>query len=170
MQTIQKQKWGGADWLIIDTILSIFDTSIGDITKSIGHKAKYSSSCWVKRVLNGEGFFVNTFSFLTTILIFTLIFFLIVRAVFFVLYKQRVSIFFISFSFWPYLAIILMEGNLLQLIFFACGDLRLAFSLAFSDKAMNILSWFCFFSLMMFATVTFPLLYSAYQKKTRFFS
>ncbi len=170
MQTIQKQKWTGADWLITDRILAIFNTSIGNITKSIDHKAKYSSSFWVKRVLKGEGFLVNTLSYFTTILIFTLVFYLIARAAFFMLYKQRWSMFFRSFSFWPYLAIILMEGNLIQLIFFACGDLRLAFSLTFSEKTINMLSWLFFFTLMMLATAMFPMLYSAYNSKSRFFS
>jgi hypothetical protein len=63
-----------------------------------------------------------------------------------------------------------MDGNLLQLVFFACSDIRLAFSITFSDKAMNAFSWLCFFALMSFSITIFPLIYSAYGNKARYFS
>lgn len=78
--------------------------------------------------------------------------------------------FFRSYSFWPYLMILLMEGNILQLIFFSCGDLHLSFSLLFSEKIGNIFAWACFFVMIIFSTALFPLLYSAYHHRIRSFS
>jgi hypothetical protein len=170
IQTIQKQKWAGADWLIADKILLAFNTTMVDLSSSIDFKAKYSSPFWVNRMTNGEGFLVNSLSYFITVIIFTALVYLIARAAFFMLYKKKLSIFFRSFAFWPYLAIMLMEGNLLQLIFFACGELHLPFSTHFSDRISNVLGWLWFFILLMCATAIFPMLYSAYRNKIKYFS
>ena len=58
----------------------------------------------------------------------------------------------------------------MQLVFFACSDIRLSFSNTFSDKVMNAFSWLCFFALMSLSITIFPLIYSAYGKKARYFS
>lgn len=169
MQTIQKQKWSGADWLITDHILALFSTNINSLSKSLDNKYKYSSTFLRNRLGNGEGFLVNSLSYLTTITVITIAIFLILKLVFSLLIKHRWSLFFRIFSYWPYLTLLLMDGNLLQLIFFTCGDIRLAFSLRFSDKMMNMFSWFCLFALTCFSMAMFPLIYSAYRNRSRYF-
>jgi hypothetical protein len=53
VQTIQRQKWSGADWLITDKILGLFSTSISNISKGIDHKYGYTSSFWKNRIGTG---------------------------------------------------------------------------------------------------------------------
>jgi hypothetical protein len=170
IQTIHEQKWAGVNWLITDKIMLAFNTTIIDLSSSIDFKANHSSPFWVDRVANGEGFLVNSFSYFTTVIIFTALVYLIARAAFFLLYRHRCSLYVRSFAFWPYLALMLMEGNLLQLIFFACGELQLPFSLKFSNRILNALGWLWFFILLMCATAFFPMLYSAYRNKIKYFS
>lgn len=53
IQAIQKQKWGGANWLITDRLLALFSTNINNITVAIDYKSNYTSTFWKNRQHNG---------------------------------------------------------------------------------------------------------------------
>lgn len=162
-QTIQTNKWQGMNWMITDQVLTFFGSSMKKISNGLDYKKNHTSSHFKSYQPSGEGLFPNGLSFLLTVSLVTLFLFLILRGVFFLLFHHRWSLYFRSFSFWPYLIVILMEGNLLQLIFFACGNLKLSFSLGLSEKVSNVFSWTFFYLFTVVASALFPMLLSSYR-------
>lgn len=107
-QTILTNKWQGMNWMVTDKLLALFGSSMKKITAGLDYKKHHTSSHFKSYQPSGEGLFPNGLSFLLTVALVTLFLFLLLRGAFFLLFNHRWSIYLRSFSFWPYLIVILM--------------------------------------------------------------
>ena len=81
----------------------------------------------------------------------TILVFLTCRFLFFLLFNFKVSIFLRQYSFWPYLAIILMDGNLQFISYLVAFEFRYLFFADFPNKLLTVWVLSTFFAILVFA-------------------
>jgi hypothetical protein len=111
----------------------------------------YSSQKFIDIEGNSNGFFVNTANFFLSNMIIIVGMFLILRMLFFLLFKYRISIFFRQYSFWPYLVVILLDGNLQFASFLVGFELKWLFAHSISNKILTIWLLIIFFFIFTFS-------------------
>ena len=84
------------------------------------------------------------------------------------LFNYKVSKLIRPFSFWGYIGLIMMDGNLQIVFFLMFSQDKLLFSLDFSDKVQNFLSNIVFFLFLWFSVASYFMYYSLYKKLAKY--
>lgn len=130
---------------------------------------QYSSPKFVEVESTSNGFFINTANFFLSNMLLTIGMFLVCRFLFFLLFRFRISVLFREFSFWPYLAIILMEGNLQFASYLVAFEFRWMFATTLANKLMT--SWLVcvFYLILAFSVGSYFLFRYVYGELAKYF-
>lgn len=136
----------------------------------LDNKRSYSSSTFVQIQENGEGFLVNSWSFVTTNAIVSSSLYITFKLLFHLFFSYKVSLLFRSFSFKSYFPFFLLEGNLQILSFYAISDITLPFQFHIGDKITMCASVFTFCFLVVFSIAGYSYLYTFFKKLIKYFT
>jgi len=92
-----------------------------------------------------------------------------IRFLFYLLYNHRISKLIRPFSFWGYLGVIMIDGNLQMMYFLMFSQNSLLFSFDFNDKIQHVLEQFIFCIYLLFSVSCYFLYYSFYKKLSKYF-
>jgi len=91
------------------------------IKQNLDLKYDYTSWKFIEVEGNSSGFMINTVNLFLSNVFLIFLMFLVLRIVFFVLFKYTISKIVREYSFWPYLYFMLIDGNLQFLAYmFTC--------------------------------------------------
>ena len=95
--------------------------------------------------------------------------FLVLNLVFRLLFRYRVSKLIRPFSFWGYIGLILIDGNMQIVFYLMFSQSSLLFSFDFTDKVLNFLANIVFFLFLWFSVACYFLYYHFYKKLAKYF-
>lgn len=95
--------------------------------------------------------------------------FLMLKCLFKLLFNYRISKFIRPFSFWGYVGVIMLDGNMQIIYFLMFSQSGLAFSLDFSDKVINTISHLLFFLFLVFSISCYYFYYIMYKSLAKYF-
>ena len=130
----------------------------------------YSSSRFIEWEGNGENFLISIASFATTSFAFSLVFFIVCRIIFGLLFRFRVSLIFRPYSFWPFLLFFVMEGNLQAVTFYACSIIRLCFFYNPRGKLQAAAIYFFLYLLVIFGVGGYFLIFQKLKSLSKYFA
>lgn len=95
--------------------------------------------------------------------------FFMLRIIFRFLFNFKISKVLRPFSFWGYLGLIMVDGNLQFFFFLFFSQHKLGFSFNYFQKMLNILNYFFFFICLWFTFSCYLLFYISYKKLAKYF-
>jgi len=132
-------------------------------------KQAYSGSKFLYYQNNGENLLPNCWFYLTFNLLFAILVFLIMNALFKILFNYKISKLIRPFSFWGYVGVIMLDGNMQIMYFLMFSQSKMSFSFDFNDKIVNLVSIFLFFIFLVFSICCYFLYYKIYNKLAKYF-
>lgn len=90
--------------------------------------------------------------------------FILFRLLFKLLYNYPISKLVRKFDFWPFLLVILLEGNIQQLAFYLVTDWKNMFTLGIGSKWLKIYSVFFGFGMVLLSTSLYFISYLLYSR------
>ena len=83
--------------------------------------------------------------------------------------NYRISKFFRPFSFWGYIGVIMIDGNVQIMYFLMFSQSELLFSFDFNDKIIHTLEQLIFFIYMWFSISCYFIYFNIYKKLSKYF-
>lgn len=169
VQSLESEKWSIIDTDVLKKIQSWVQDDQTTIIQTFDRPWNYSSTRFVEVEMHGQGFLVSCWDYLTINLAMVLAMFILLRVAFNALFNFRVSRNLRPFSFWGYLGLVMVDGNLQFFFFLLFSYSRLTFSLSLSDKFLGVAQIYAFFLCLWFTFSCYFLFYLMYRKLAKYF-
>lgn len=165
LNDIERSKWSLFDYA---RLLALLGLDAQALDRAADFQSSYNAFAFADpdhADVGSEGLWANSQNFFLVALPALLAAFLAGRALFGCLFARAASVWLRKFAFWPFLALLLLDGNVQQFAFWLAAEWRLAFAFAPAHKLLKA-AWLLFgFALVAAAAGLFFLSYSCYRRK-----
>jgi len=111
----------------------------------------------------------NCLFYFTINFLFAIILLFLLHYIFKLIQNFRISKLIRPYSFWGYIGVIMLDGNMQIIFFLMFSQSSLSFSFDFTDKMLNLLSQLIFFVFLSFSICCYFLYYITYKRLAKYF-